>query len=104
MSVQEPVLDPWADEVYDARLEPHPRGRARRLLCAALDLWCANNGGTMELTRRADVVIRRRHDGVAELRIEVPHADDSPRVLDRVRQDLLDLDPAGFRRAWGIAS
>ncbi|GGF30888.1 hypothetical protein GCM10011519_00390 [Marmoricola endophyticus] len=95
-----PVQDPWADEVYDARLEPRPRGPVRRVLVTALDLWCANNGGTMELTRAADVVVRRRYDGVAELRIRVRAADDAPRVLHRVRQDLLDLDPQEFRQVW----
>lgn len=102
MSTLDPVLDPWADEVYDVRLEPRRRGRVRRVLVTALDLWCANNGGTMELTRSADIVIRRRHDGIEEQRLRVPVADEAAFVLDEVRQDLLDLSPGEFRRAWAI--
>lgn len=91
-----------ADEVYSAVLEPRPRTVARRLLLGALDVWCAQTGGRMELSRAADVVVRRRHDGVAELRLPVPVADDAATWLALVRDDLQALDPAEFREAWGI--
>ena len=97
------TLDPVdGDEVYRAALEPRPRSNARRLLLGALDLWCATTGGRFELTRAADVVVRRRSDGVEELRVPVPVADDAPGWLALVRDDLLDLDPEEFRAAWGI--
>ncbi len=97
------TFDPLdADEVYRATLEAPPRSRARWLVLGALDLWCATTGGRFELTRAADVVVRRRSDGVEELRVPVPVADDAPAWLDLVREDLLDLDPEEFRAAWGI--
>jgi hypothetical protein len=97
------TLDPVdGDEVYRAALEPRPRSTARRLVLGARDLWCATNGGRFELTRAADVVVRRRSDGVEELRVAVPVADDAPGWLALVRDDLLDLDPEEFRAAWGI--
>jgi hypothetical protein len=97
------TLDPVdGDEVHRAALEPRPRSTARRLVLGALDLWCATNGGRFELTRAADVVVRRRSDGVEELRVAVPVADDAPGWLALVRDDLLDLDPEEFRAAWGI--
>ena len=97
------TLDPVdGDEVYRAALEPRPRSTARRVLLGALDLWCATTGGRFELTRAADVVVRRRSDGVEELRVAVPVADDAPGWLALVRDDLLDLDPEEFRAAWGI--
>ena len=91
-----------ADEVYSAVLEPRPRTVARRLLLGARDGWCAQTGGRMELSRAADVVVRRRHDGVAELRLPVPVADDAATWLALVRDDLQTLEPAEFREAWGI--
>lgn len=91
-----------ADEVYSAALEPRPRTVVRRLLLGALDVWCAQTGGRMELSRAADVVVRRRHDGVAELRLPVPVADDAATWLALVRDDLQTLEPAEFREAWGI--
>ena len=97
------TLDPVdADEVYRAALEPRPRSTARRCLLGALDRWCATTGGRFELTRAADVVVRRRSDGVEELRLAVPVADDAPGWLALVRDDLLELDPEEFRAAWGI--
>ena len=97
------TLDPVdGDEVYRAALEPRQRSTVRRLVLGALDLWCAANGGRFELTRAADVVVRRRSDGVEELRVAVPVADDAPGWLALVRDDLLDLDPEEFRAAWGI--
>ncbi|GAA1478036.1 hypothetical protein GCM10009623_24820 [Nocardioides aestuarii] len=91
-----------AGEVYSAALEPRPRTVARRLLLGALDLWCAQTGGRMELSRAADVVVRRRHDGVAELRLPVPVVDDAATWLAMVREDLQVLDPSEFREAWRI--
>ena len=57
----------------------------------------------MELTRAADIVVRRRSDGVEELRVPVPVADDAPTLLDLVREQLDSLSPDEFRAAWGIA-
>ena len=97
------TLDPLdADEVYLAELDARPRTGPQRLLAAVLDLWCAGVGGRMELSRASDVVVRRRADGVEELRLPVPVADDAPAWLDMVREDLLTLDPAEFRAAWAI--
>lgn len=97
------VLDPLdADEVYSAALEPRPRTLSRRVLLGVLDVWCAQTGGRMELSRAADVVVRRRHDGVAELRLPVPVAEDAATWLAWVRDDLGALDPQEFRGAWGI--
>ncbi len=98
------TLDPLAaDEVYAAALEPRPRSTTRRLVFGLLDLWCAQTGGRLELTRAADVVVRRRSDGVEELRVPTPVADDAPAWLALVRDDLASYDPEGFREAWGIA-
>ena len=98
------TLEPLAaDEVYSSALEPRPRSRPRRLLVSALDLWCATTGGRMELTRAADIVVRRRSDDVEELRVPVPVADDAPVLLDVVREQLETLSPEEFRAAWGLA-
>lgn len=97
------TLDPVdADEVYLAALEPRPRSTTRRVVLGLLDLWCATTGGRLELTRAADVVVRRRSDGVEELRLPVPAADDAPVWLALVRDDLVAYDPAEFRVAWSI--
>lgn len=96
------TLDPWADEVYAARLEPRLRSPLRRLLVSALDLWCTTNGGAMELTRAGDVVVRRRTDGVEELRVPVRAAMDAPLLLDRLRVQLETLSPEEFRAEWGL--
>ncbi|MBS44977.1 MAG: hypothetical protein CMH83_17785 [Nocardioides sp.] len=96
------VLDPWADEVYLAGLEPRRRTPWGRLAVSLLDAWCATTGGRMELTRATDVVVRRREDGVEEMRIPVPDADDAAYWLDLVRRGLEELDPESFRREWGI--
>lgn len=97
------TLDPVAaDEVYLAALEPRPRSTTRRVLLGALDLWCATTGGRMELSRAADVVVRRRCDGVEELRVPVPAADDAPAWLVWIRDDLRACDPEEFRAIWTI--
>lgn len=97
------TLDPVdADEVYVAALESRPRSRAQRVLLGLLDLWCATTGGRMELTRACDLVVRRRSDEFAELRLPIPVADDAPAWLSLVRDDLWELEPAEFRDRWGI--
>ena len=97
------TLDPLdADEVYVAEIDVRPRTTPQRVVAALLDLWCAGVGGRMELSRASDVVVRRRADGVEELRLPVPVADDAPAWLEMVREDLLTLDPAEFRAAWAI--
>lgn len=97
------TLDPLdAGEIYSCVLEPRPRSGPRRLLVSVLDLWCATTGGRMELTRAADIVVRRRSDGVEELRVPVPAADDAPVLLDVVREQLESLSPDEFRAAWGL--
>lgn len=97
------TLEPLAaDEVYAVLLEPHPRPRAQVLLHAALDLWCATSGGLLELTRAGDVVLRRRHDGVEELRIPAGPPETALPVLQQIRDDLETLSPEQFRRGWGL--
>ena len=103
-TILDPVLDPGAEEVYVASLEPRARGPVGRVVCAALDLWCAQTGGAMELSRRADVVVRRRHDGVEELRLDTHDAAASGLWIDDVRRQLADLTPAQFRELWRIES
>ena len=103
-SLLEPVLDPWADDVYVASLEPRAGGPGRRLVWAALDLWCAQTGGAMELSRRVDLVVRRRHDGVEELRLDTHDAAAAGLWIDDVRHQLSELTPAQFREQWSIAT
>lgn len=104
MSIAPDTLDPvGADEVYVAGIEPHPRPRGRRVLEAALDLWCASFGGLMELSSAGDVVVRRRHDDGEELRLAAGPPQHAAGVLDEVRSDLARLDPEEFRAAWAIA-
>lgn len=98
------TLEPLAaDEVYAVLLEPHPRTRTRALLHAALDLWCATSGGLLELTRAGDVVVRRCHDGIEELRIPAGPPETAWPVLQQIRDDLETLSPEQFRRGWGLA-
>lgn len=98
------TLDPVAaGEVYSCGIEPHPRTRRRQVLEGALDLWCASFGGLLELSSAGDVVVRRRHDGVEELRLAAGPPQHAAGVLDEVRHDLARLEPAAFRAAWGIA-
>lgn len=97
------TLDPVsAAEVYTVGLESRHRSRLRALVYGALDLWCANFGGTFELTRAGDVVVRRRHDGGEELRIEVDDPEGPAETLHRVREQLDDLEPEEFRRLWSM--
>lgn len=91
-----------ADEVYSSGLEPPVRSRGRRVFFGALDLWCAMTGGLLELTRAADVVVRRRSDGGEELRVSAGPPPASLPVLEQVRDDLAELSPEEFRDAWGI--
>ena len=91
-----------AAEVYAHRLEPRRRGPLRRVLLGALDLWCATNGGLLELTRAGDVVVRRRSDGVEELRVPLLPGEDAALALDQVREQLETLGPDEFREQWGI--
>ena len=97
------TLDPIAaDEVYAAALsrpaQHHPAAGVR----AARPVVRADRR-RLELTRAADVVVRRRSDDVEELRVPVPVADDAPAWLALVRDDLASYDPEGFRESWGIA-
>lgn len=97
------TLEPFtADEIYVVQLETHPRPRARLLLHAALDLWCATSGGLLELTRAGDVVVRRRFDQVEELRIFAGPPESAVPLLQGLRDDLEDLSPEEFREAWGL--
>ncbi len=98
------VVDLWAAGVYVASLEPRPRGTAKRLLVSALDLWCATTGGTFELTRAGDVVVRRRDDGAELLRVQVGVAADAASLLEEVRRQLSSSSPDAFRRRWGIGT
>jgi hypothetical protein len=98
------TLDPLAaDEVYASLLEPHPVARWRRVVGAALDLWCATSGGLLELSSSGDIVVRRRSDGVEELRIWAGPPQSAAHLLQSVSVDLASLSPEEFRTAWGIA-
>ena len=97
------TLDPAAaDEVYAVHLEPHPRPTVGRVGRAALDLWCACFGGLLDLSRDADVVVRRRWDGGEELRLHVGSAQDAGPVLDQLADDLAASSPEDFRAAWAM--
>jgi len=97
------TLDPvTAGEVYAYAIEPRPRPRLQTLVVAALDLWCAAFGGTFELSKHGDVVVRRRVDGAEELRIETHSTEEAAETLHRVSEQLEDLDPEEFRAHWSI--
>lgn len=97
------TLEPLAaDEVYSCCLEPRVQSRVHRLVDAALDLWCATAGGSFELTRSGDVVVRRRHDQVEELRVWVGCAEAAAPMLHELTEDLACLSPEQFRDVWGI--
>lgn len=98
------VLDPLAAaEVYAATLEPRERSGWARWTAGVLDLWCAQAGGRFELTGQGVVVVRRRSDGVAELRLPTCGGEAAAHLLALVREQLDDLDPPAFRAVWGIA-
>ena len=103
MTVTLETLEPSAaDEVYVLRIEPHAHGAVGRVVRGALDLWCACFGGLMDLSRDADVVVRRRHDEGEELRL---HAGDRQRVAvlhEHLDADLSATSPAEFRAIWSI--
>ncbi len=97
------TLEPLdADEVYVLRIEPHHHGGPGRLVRAALDLWCACFGGLMDLSRDADVVVRRRRDEVEELRLHAGGRDRVAVLHEHLDQDLATTSPAEFRAIWGI--
>lgn len=97
------TLEPLAaSEVYRVLFEPHRRRPVRRVLAAALDLWCATSGGLLELTTAGDVVVRRRHDGAEELRLFAGPPQSAAPVLAELGADLARLSPEQFRSAWGI--
>jgi hypothetical protein len=98
------TLDPaFAGEVYVHTLEPRPRRRGGRLVAGVLDLWCATAGGQFELSSVGQVVVRRRSDGVAELRIPVGGGEAAATLLGLVGEQLQHLSPEEFREAWGVA-
>ncbi|GAA4681082.1 hypothetical protein [Nocardioides nanhaiensis] len=97
------TLEPGcADEVYVVGLEPRHYSAPLRVLRGLADLWCAASGGRMELSRAGDLVVRRRHDGGEELRVPLPAPDAVPELLAVVHEQLETLDPAEFRKAWGL--
>ena len=99
------TLEPGcADEVYAVALEPRHYSPPVRVLRGLADLWCAASGGRMELSRAGDLVVRRRHDGVEELRVPLPAPDAVPELLAVVHEQLQTLDPAEFREAWGLSA
>ncbi|MBZ5734010.1 hypothetical protein K8Z61_05830 [Nocardioides sp. TRM66260-LWL] len=91
-----------AADVYLVGIEPRRRGRARTIVYAVLDLWCAMSGGTMELSRGIDVVVRRRDEGL--LVLTLPERDPSAAAftLERLQEQLAGSTPAEFRAAWGL--
>ena len=54
------------------------------------------------MTRAGDVVVRRRSDGVEELRVPLLPGEDAALALDQVREQLETLGPDEFREQWGI--
>lgn len=97
------TLEPLAAaEIYHVHLEPHPRPRGRRILRAALDLWCATSGGLLELSSAGDVVVRRRVDDGEELRIFAGPPGTAAPMLNQIREDLEEFSPEDFRSAWGL--
>lgn len=97
------TLEPTAaGEVYLLGLEPRRRARWGRFVAGALDLWCATTGGRFELTGAGVVVVRRRLDGVAELRVPVSGADDAAVLMGLLREQLDTMAPDEFRAAWAI--
>ncbi|MEO9324989.1 hypothetical protein ABFT23_15960 [Nocardioides sp. C4-1] len=98
------TLEPMAaSEVYLLGLEPRRRARWGRFVAGALDLWCATTGGRFELSGAGVVVVRRRLDGVAELRVPVAGPDDASVLMGLLRDQLDTMAPDEFRAAWAIA-
>ena len=98
------TLEPTtADEIYTADVEPRRRDRLGRVAAAALDLWCAMAGGRFDLTNEGVVVVRRRHDGVLELRVPAGGPEAAAVLLEVMRSQLGTLSPEEFREGWGIA-
>ncbi|WP_370249875.1 hypothetical protein [Nocardioides sp.] len=91
-----------AGEVYLLGLEPRRRGRVRQVVYSVLDLWCAMVGGTMELTRGIDVVLRHREDGALALIIPADDPEEAAFTLEHVREQLATLSPAEFRATWSM--
>ena len=97
------TLDPaCAGEVYEVELVPPTRSRLRRYTFGALDLWCAMFGGLFELTAGGELVVRRRADGVEELRVPVTGTEEAGVLLTLVRDQLTELTPAEFRSTWSV--
>jgi len=97
------TLDPTcAGDVYVHDLEPPTRSRLRRYTFGALDLWCAMFGGLFELSSGGEVVVRRRVDGVEELRVPVGNAEDAGVLLEHIREQLDELTPEEFRSTWSV--
>lgn len=91
-----------AAEVYLVGMEPRRRGRVRTVVYAGLDLWCALSGGSMELSRGLDVVIRLREDGGLVRRVPVRDPAEAAVVVEQVRTQLDGLTPAEFRSFWEL--
>lgn len=97
------TLEPMtAGEVYLLGLEPRRRARWGRIVAGALDLWCATTGGRFELTGEGVVVVRRRYDGVAELRVPTGGAEAAAVLMGVVREQLDTMAPDEFRAAWAL--
>lgn len=91
-----------AGEIYLLGLEPRRRGRVRQFVYGVLDLWCATIGGSMELTRGLDVVVRHREDGALALTIPATDPEEAAFTLEHVRDQLATLSPAEFRATWSM--
>ncbi len=99
------TLEPMAaDEVYVLRIEPHHHRPVGRFVRGTLDLWCACFGGLMDLSRDADVVVRRRHDEGEELRLHAGGRDRVAVLLEQLDEDLIATSPAEFRAIWSIGA
>jgi hypothetical protein len=90
-----------AANVFAATLQPRPGGRlvrsARFLAAFAAELaW-----GLLPAPSLSDVVVTRRRDGVAVLRVAAGDPNVPGDMLALVQRQLDELDPATFLAEWG---
>jgi len=90
-----------AADVYEAALQPVPGGRLERSARLAAAFAAELAGGLLPAPGLFDVVVIRRADGAAVLRVGAGDPNVPGDVLGLVNQQLADFVPAEFLDQWG---
>ena len=94
--------DVRAAAVYRADLEPRPGGRLRHWIRVAGAFAAEMVQGLVPAPTVHDVVVRRRDDGTAVLRVPSEDPSAPGAMLAAVRDELAAVGPEEFLDAWSV--